>query len=333
MKSLAPRMEIVSSEQAALRLDRYLASWTEIQSRSRAAQLIDDGCVQVNGKAAKASLILKSGDQVLVRFPDVKASELAPYALDLDVVHEDEDLLVVNKPAGLVVHPAAGHASDTLVNALIAQAKNLSMGFGENRPGIVHRLDKETSGLLVVAKNDRTQESLAQQFKAREILRSYQAVAFGVPLKEQGSMTSWLARHPVDRKRFASVLGSDRNPLRDPDPESPAGKWAVTNFRKLKSQHQLTLFELKLETGRTHQIRVHLSEMGHPLVGDSLYGADRKLKSLPSTHIRNQIQSLDRFLLHARELGFKHPSTSKDLHFHVDWPAPDLALLKEWGLR
>lgn len=322
----------VSADEAGVRLDRYLSTFEEVSSRSKAAKIIADGGVTVNGELAKASRLLEPADHVEVVLPDARPSGLTKYDFALDIVHEDADVIVIDKPAGLVVHPAAGHDGDTLVNALVAHAKDLSMGFGEDRPGIVHRLDKETSGLLVVAKNDRAHRSLVEQFQNRSIHRLYQAVALGEMSSSGGTIQSYLARHPTDRKKFASVLGEDRKVQRDAEPAPAVGKWAITDYRRLAKKNGLSFLELKLRTGRTHQIRVHLSEMGYPLAGDKTYGADRKAKTLASARVRAQVLGLERFLLHARELGFTHPVTSQRLQFSREWPERDLAQLKQWGL-
>lgn len=321
----------VPPEAAGVRLDKFLSTLEEIGSRARATKLIDDSMVKVDGKDAKASSILKSGEIIDVTFPEPKKANLERYEIALEILHEDADVIVVDKPAGLVVHPAAGHHGDTLVNALVAHAKDLSMGFGEDRPGIVHRLDKETSGLLVVAKNDRAQNSLAEQFRERSIHRLYQAVVFGELQPPAGTVQSHLARAPNERKRFASIRGADRKIQRTENPVPGIGKWAITDYRTVRRGKGLSFVEIRLRTGRTHQIRVHLSELGHPLIGDSLYGADRRIKSLESIRVREQIESLDRFFLHARELGFTHPTTGERLTFAREWPAKEYALLREWG--
>lgn len=327
----SPLQRMVLATDAGTRLDKWLATWEEISSRSRAVVLIDQELVRVNGKVAKSSLVLREKDTVEVIFPEAKPSNLIALKLDLEILFEDDDLLVVNKPAGLVVHPAAGHEQDTLVNALLAHTGNLSMGFGENRPGIVHRLDKETSGLLVVAKNDFAQEGLVQQFQAREVHRIYQAVCYGEVRLAKGTYKSWIARHQNDRKKNASIRDVKGYVIRVKEPEQHIGKWAVTHFVRLKIAHGMSFLQLKLETGRTHQIRVHLSEEDHPLIGDLLYGTERRIKSLPSVKIRDEIAALPRFLLHARELGFVHPRSGEKLHFEKDWPEPDRKLLMEWG--
>lgn len=317
---------------AGLRLDKALALIPEIGTRSRAAHLIESSAVLINEKLAKPSATVKVNDIIEIHLPEPTPQELQPYDLKLDVLFEDEDIIVINKPSGLVVHPAAGHAHDTLVNALIAHTDDLSMKFGEERPGIVHRLDKETSGILVVAKNDRSHESLTTQFKERSTHRVYYAVTLGTAKNLTGTLKSFLARHPTDRKRYASVMGPDRKPLQDKEDPPSIGKWAVTHYEVLSRKSGLSYLKLKLETGRTHQIRVHLSESGLPIAGDLLYGADRKIKSLEARTTQEDIRQLNRFLLHAAELGFTHPRTQERMFFKQDWPAEILDLIKKWGL-
>lgn len=300
------------------RLDKFLSSVSEVGSRSKAAQLIDAKSVLINGKPAKASQIVRTDDLIEVALPEIEnTSSLQPLDISLDIIHEDNDVIVINKPAGLVVHPAAGHANDTLVNALIHHSKDLAMGFGELRPGIVHRLDRDTSGLLVIAKNDIAHRSLAKQFKEKTAHRVYWAVAYGVPKKLSGRIESTLARHPNDRKRFAST--------------KKEGRIAITNYHVLRvdSSRQLSLIELKLETGRTHQIRVHLSELGHPIVGDIIYGAKSRTKNIKSLELRTLISSMPRFALHAAELGFTHPTTNKAMMFTSPWPQSLVPLLEK----
>lgn len=315
-----------------LRLDKALALIEEIGTRSRASHLIDSSAVTVNGKEAKASMAVKENDVIEVILPKPAPTELQPYDFKLDVLFEDDDLIVINKPSGLVVHPAAEHAQDTLVNALLAHTKNLSMKFGEERPGIVHRLDKETSGIIVVAKNDKAHEDLTKQFKERSTHRIYYAVAIGTSRVLSGTFKSYLARHPVDRKRYASVLGDDRKPLGEQDEAPEAGKWAVTHYEVLARKSGMSYLKLKLETGRTHQIRVHLSENGLPIMGDVLYGADKKIKNIEARSIQEDARQLQRFLLHAAELAFTHPKTKERMTFKKDWPEDVAVLIKKWGL-
>lgn len=304
-----------------LRLDKALSLHPEIQTRSRAENLISSQMVRVNGKEQKSSYQVKSNDQIEVAIPQAALTELQPFNLKLDVLWEDSDVIVINKPPGLVVHPAAGHQHDTLVNALVAHADDLSMKFGEERPGIVHRLDRETSGILVVAKNDAAQLALTNQFKAREVHRIYHAICLGVPPKPKGTIQSFIARHPGDRKKFASVLGPDRKIIRDKELQPSVGKWAITHYETLKTHPAgLAYVKLKLETGRTHQIRVHLSEMGQPILADATYGADRKIKSIHGSLNQDLLKKAPRCALHACELGFRHPKTGDNLFFKVDWP-------------
>jgi 23S rRNA pseudouridine1911/1915/1917 synthase len=303
------------------RLDKALSFVPEIGSRSRAENLISQNLVKVNGLIPKASMQIKQTDRIEVSYPPAQSSEIKPFEMDLDILFEDQDIIVINKPPGLVVHPAAGHQDDTLVNALIAHTDDLAMKFGEERPGIVHRLDRETSGVLVVAKNDFAQENLASQFKAREVHRLYHAICLGQPARPQGTIQSFLARHPTNRKKYASVLDSDKKIIRDKGSDPEFGKWAVTHYQALKTHPAgLSYLQLKLETGRTHQIRVHLSEMGHPILSDDLYGSDRKLKSVHGSHNQELLKTSERCALHACELGFRHPKTQKDLFFKVPWP-------------
>ncbi len=323
---------IVSEDMANLRVDKALALHPEIGTRSRASHLIDNLAVLVNGKSPKSSLALKLGDQIQITMPAPTPSQLQPYDIKLDVLFEDSDVIVINKPSGLVVHPAAGHAHDTLVNALLAHTKDLSMKFGEERPGIVHRLDKDTSGVLVVAKNDKAHESLTAQFKERSTDRVYFAVCLGTARTLTGTFKSFLARHPVERKKYSSVLDENRKPLQDSEMPPEYGKWAVTHFEVLKRVGGLSYLRLKLETGRTHQIRVHLSESALPIAGDVLYGADKKIRLAESRFVQDDLRALPRFLLHASELAFTHPRTGERMSFQVDWPEENKTLLKKWKL-
>lgn len=291
------------------RLDKFLGTLEAIHSRSRALQLIQENKVLINGVVAKPSLVLKGGELLQVEIPVAPPTELQAMDMELDILYEDEHLIVLNKPPGLVVHPAAGHAHDTLVNALVAHSKTFAMKFGEQRPGIVHRLDKDTSGVMVVAKSDSVQESLTQQFRERSIQRHYLSIVCGNLIQKSGSVKSYLARHPTDRKRFASAKDPQKKIIRDNLHPPTVGKWAHTDFQVLAHHGvELTYLKLKLHTGRTHQIRVHLSEMGFPILGDELYAAHRKMRMVP------------RLALHAAELGFVHPITGDLMNFKKDWP-------------
>lgn len=294
----------VQDRATGLRLDKFLSDQAEIGSRSKAAKLIEMNLVSKNGSSLKASYRVQAGDRLLVQLPPPTPTDLQPLDLALDIAYQDSDCLVVNKPAGLVVHPAAGHAQDTLVNALVGQVKELSMGFGEHRPGIVHRLDKATSGLLVVAKNDFAHEKLAQQFKHKTVLRHYWALVYGEPKSKKKTIESLLGRHPTQRKRFCS---------------QKTGKRAVTHYEVLQSKSGISLLRCRLETGRTHQIRVHLSELGHAIVGDRLYGSTRPPQSLGKS-LRANVEAWNRIGLHAYELGFTHPRRDEVLKFFASWP-------------
>jgi len=316
-----------------LRLDKALSLNAQIHSRSRAEYLINLGLVRVNNKLVKSSYKIRVDDEIRVDIPEAETSELKPLALALDIVFEDEDLIVLNKPSGLVVHPAAGHSQDTLVNALIHHTDDLSMKFGENRPGIVHRLDRDTSGLLVIAKNDFTHEALALQFKNKTNHRIYYAVVIGVPKADQGTIQSFLARHPTDRKKYASVLDLYKKIIREPKPPVEQGRWAITHYRKLSSTADgLSFLQLKLETGRTHQIRVHLSELQWNILADDIYTSSAQLHRIKSAELRLKIQDFPRLALHAAELGFKHPRTGEEMMFKQDWPPEIKARIKDLGL-
>ncbi|MES2965966.1 MAG: RluA family pseudouridine synthase [Bdellovibrionota bacterium] len=315
------RVLVITDELGDLRIDKALATLPEIATRSQAARLIQQGLIRIAGKVLKASYLTQTGDSIDIDIPVVVKHVLLPYEFPLSIVYEDSELLVVDKPSGLVVHPAYGHAQDTLVNALIHYTKDLSMGFNEHRPGLVHRIDKGTSGLLVVAKNEAAQRFLAMQFQAKTTHRLYRAIVFGKLVQPSGTVRSYLKRHPEDRKRVAST------PIRDDGTSD--GKLAVTHF-KLVQYHStgLSLVELRLETGRTHQIRVHLSENQHPIVGDETYGGKNRVNGIKSVHLRKTIEGLNRFALHAAELGFTHPTTRERMIFKAPWPKDLVPLLE-----
>lgn len=302
----------VDDGQAGTRLDRYLSTLEFIPSRSRAAELIERGLVTASGRVLKASHKVQAGAVLKIEIPEVEMQGLVALDAPLDILFEDEDLIVVNKPSGLVVHPAAGHAQDTLVNILLHHVGRLSMGFGENRPGIVHRLDRDTSGILVVAKNDRAHMHLAAQFKAKTTHRIYWALTQSRPATDAGTIRSFLARHPTDRKRFAS------NPM-------GKGKSAVTHYKVLQTLPSgVTWMKCILETGRTHQIRVHLSESKCPILGDEIYGGSRAKK---------YSDIVGRLALHACELGFEHPRNHERMMFHVGWPTELAEAVKTLGFQ
>jgi 23S rRNA pseudouridine1911/1915/1917 synthase len=292
---------IVSEDQKGERLDHFLASKTEIGlTRSQIQRLLRDGYVEVNKEAPKASYKIKLDDRIIVSIPPPKKLEVQPENILLDIVYEDNDLIVVNKPRGMVVHPAAGNYSGTLVNALLYHLSDLSGIGGILRPGIVHRLDKNTSGLMVAAKNDFAHQGLAGQFKSREIKKQYLALVHGVIRQEKGMIEAKIGRHPKHRKRMAIVsLFETRT----------KGREAVSYFKVRERFKNYTLVEITLETGRTHQIRVHMTSIGHSIVGDPSYGRRREEFGVSGQ------------LLHAERLGFVHPRTGKYLEFYREMPA------------
>ncbi len=291
------------------RLDRFLADCLPEQSRSQLKKLIDDGLVLLQGVSVKSSLKLKGGEQIEVVVPPATPAEAVPQDIPLNILYEDRHLIIVDKPAGLVVHPAPGHYSGTLVNALLFHCRDLAGIGGELRPGIVHRLDKDTSGVMVATKDDATHQHLAAQFKVHSITRRYLALVYGVPATATGTVDAPIGRHPVHRKKMSGL--------------SRSGRRAVTRWRVLRSypQDRLSLVELSLETGRTHQIRVHFSEMGLPIVGDPVYGNANRGKTLADPELRRSIQQLQRQALHARILGFIHPQSGQYIEFESSLPA------------
>jgi 23S rRNA pseudouridine1911/1915/1917 synthase len=302
----------VADDDDGTRLDRFLVSVLPEHSRSRIQRLIKDGHVQVAGREAKSNQPVKAGQQVSVEIPEPADAGLAPEALPLAIVYQDHDLVVVDKPAGMVVHPAAGHASGTLVNALLHWVDDLSGIGGEKRPGIVHRLDRGTSGLMVAAKHDAAHEELARQFREREVEKEYVALVWGV-VQAGRRIDTPIGRDPADRKKMSTRARRSRE--------------AVTRIVRADHLHPtLTLARVAIHTGRTHQIRVHLSAIGHPIVGDPLYGGIHRrvpgdLK--PVTH-------LDRPFLHAARLAFKHPSDGRRMEFTSPLPADLQGVLDEF---
>jgi 23S rRNA pseudouridine1911/1915/1917 synthase len=298
----------VASAEVGLRLDVVLAARAQGISRTQLARHIGESAVTVNGKAAAPSQKMRAGDRVLWTPPAVRAVELLAEDIPLRVVFEDECLVVVDKPAGLVVHPAAGHEDGTLVNALLAHCRDLRGIGGELRPGIVHRIDKDTSGLLVVAKDDGTMAALGADFKVHRIRRVYEALVVGRPAHDSGRIETLFGRDPLHRKKFSVKVRT--------------GKRAVTNWRLLESFGKASRMEAELETGRTHQVRVHFSALGCPLLGDATYG-----RSPRDEEVRAIGRQLGRQALHARVLGFHHPKTGKWLEFTSEPPEDFMAAL------
>lgn len=282
----------------------FLAHRAELTSRSQAAAWVRQGRVLVNGTPAKPATRLSLGDKVEVDPPAPAPTELIPNPAEFGVLYEDDYLIVIDKPQGLSVHPGPGHPDDTLLNGLLHRGVKLSSIGGALRPGVVHRIDLGTSGVLVVAKEDATHRSLAAQFSRHTVERRYLALVWGKPRTQEGTIRSSLARSPGNRKKFASV--------------SDGGKPAVTHWKLLATNGQISLLELSLETGRTHQIRVHLSEEGHPLLGDPLYGRSRS-RDIPAD-LLEAIQNLPDQALHATVLGFTHPARQERLTFESQPP-------------
>lgn len=286
------------AEDTGRRIDAALAAAFPELTRSFAQQLLAEGRVLCNGRSVAKSARLTQGDALCVSLPDAQPVEIIPQDIPLDIVYEDSSLLVVNKPKGMVVHPAAGNPDGTLVNALLYHCAGRLSGInGEVRPGIVHRIDKDTSGLLIVAKNDFSHTRLAEQIQAHTFTREYSAVVYGSFKEDSGTVDQPLGRHPTDRKKIAVL------------PNSPSARRAVTHFWVVKRFQGFTQLRLRLETGRTHQIRVHMAYLGHPVAGDPVYGP------------KKGITSLEGQCLHAGKIGFVHPRTGEYLEFEAPLPA------------
>src|SRR5256885_14311429 len=288
-----PTELVVSANEAKLRLDQFLAKRLPEFSRSRLQELIRDGFVRLNNSTSRPRQIVRNGDKIDLTEPPLEKIEALPEQIPLEVLFEDNDLVVINKPPGLVVHPGAGHREHPLVNALLNHCATLSGIGGKERPGIVHRLDKETSGSLVVAKNDATHRDLSKQFAARTVEKIYLALVAGKLRKPAGAIEEKIGRHPVHRKQMSATT------LR--------GRVAKTEYRVVRSSDRATLIECRLHSGRTHQIRVHLHHLGHAVLGDKIY-APRLAKDFP------------RQMLHAWKLGFRHPKTGEWKSFEAPLP-------------
>lgn len=296
---------ICPSEDDGIRADVFLAANTDL-SRSRAAALISDGCVKIDGvMELKPSARLAAGQKVEISLPESKPVSIEPQNIPLDIIYQDSDIVIVNKPHGMVVHPAVGNEDRTLVNALLYHVKDLSGIGGEIRPGIVHRLDKDTSGLILIAKHDRSHMLMSEQFKARTMEKHYRAVAYGNFSEESGLIDAPIGRHPIDRKKMAIV---------------PNGKPSQTEWAVLERMKGCTYLDVHLLTGRTHQIRVHMQSIGHPLLGDRIYAPNIKT----SVHI-------PRLMLHAYSLSFDHPATGERMTFTAPLPEKYTATLEKLG--
>ena len=302
-----------TAEDAGARLDAYLAARVEGWSRARIQRLVEDGDVLVRGRTIKPSYKLRAGDDVEVELTPADTADFAPEDIPLAVVYEDEDLVVVDKPAGLVVHPATGAPSGTLANALAFHFRRLSTRAGAARPGIVHRLDRDTSGLIVVAKNESAHENLADQFRAREVFKSYLALVHGRVKDDAGRVEQAIARDPRNRTRMAVVAG---------------GRPALSLYRVRRRFDRFTLLDVEIKTGRTHQIRVHLQWLKHPVVGDAVYG-DGRDNTVADPRLRARLNALNRQFLHAEQLGFRHPRTNEPTRFTAPLPAELAQFLEE----
>ena len=286
-------VNLLCEETSSKRIDAFVAERLDI-SRSHAVHLLEKGNITVGGKTATKSQKVKLGDNIKVVLPDPVPLEVTPQNIPLDIVYEDNDLLVVNKPKGMVVHPAAGNYSDTLVNALLYHCKdNLSGINGVLRPGILHRIDKDTSGLLLVAKNDESHLFLSEQIAAHSLTREYETVVYGTVKSDKGTVSAPIGRHPVKRKQMAVVAN---------------GKEAVTHYEVIERLNGFTHLRCRLETGRTHQIRVHMSYIGHAVAGDAVYGPQKVITELGGQ------------CLHARKIGFIHPTTREYMEFSSEMP-------------
>ena len=286
-------MEKIVVDIENMRLDTYIASKYDI-SRTMVQKLIEEGNVLVNEKEKKISYKVQIGDNIKINIPKPQETNIKPENIPIDIVYEDNDIIVVNKPKGMVVHPANGNSDGTLVNAIMAICKGSLSGIGgEIRPGIVHRLDKDTSGLLIIAKNDRAHVNMSNQIKNREVKKIYIALVRGNVNEEEATINMPIGRSTKDRKKMA--VRKD-------------GKEAITHFKVLKRYSKYTLLEVKIDTGRTHQIRVHMSEIGHPIIGDTAYSNGKNEFSVSGQ------------MLHAKSLDFKHPKTGKDMHLEADLP-------------
>ncbi|MBW2107553.1 MAG: RluA family pseudouridine synthase [Deltaproteobacteria bacterium] len=302
----------VTSLETGCRLDTIVAGRISALSRTHAARLIRQGCVTVNGRVKKAGYPARHGDAIRAEIPPPQPTRCHPQPIPVTVLFEDAHLLVVDKPAGMVVHPAPGHKDGTLVNALLHLCPNLEGIGGQRRPGIVHRLDKDTSGCLVVAKNSAAHEALSRQFKARRVEKSYIALVYGNPSTAAGAIDLPIGRHPTHRKKM-STRSRRARPTR-------------TVWKVKESFAGVTLLEIDLQTGRTHQIRVHCAAIGHPVVGDVVYGGKKRWKQVRDTAVQGVIRTANRQLLHACRLAFTHPVTGSAVRCVSPLPG-DMAMI------
>lgn len=322
----------VDAGQQPLRIDKFLLHKIENATRTRIQYALEEGNVLVNGKNAKSSYKVRPADEISVVFPYPKREiELIAEDIPLNIVYEDDDLMVVNKVAGMVVHPGVGNFTGTLMNALVYYVGNLPKSthtasnkdpFRELRPGLIHRIDKNTSGLLVIAKNDRAMTKLAKEFHEKKVMRKYIALAWGDFKEDGGTVNAHVGRDHKDRKKMAVY------------PDGTQGRNAVTHYKVLERFHYVTLLECRLETGRTHQIRVHMQYLKHPLFNDEVYGGDKILRGTVtakySKFVENCFKILPRQALHAMSLGFTHPTTGEAMYFESPLPDDMQEAIKKW---
>jgi 23S rRNA pseudouridine1911/1915/1917 synthase len=306
------RTYIVETGEQGLRLDVFLSRRDPSLSRSRVQRLIEQGAVRSGDRPVRSSHKVRKGETIDCDIAPADAYDVEPEDIPLSVIYEDASLLVVEKPAGMVVHPAAGHHQGTLVHAMLFHCRDLSGIGGVLRPGIVHRLDKDTSGLIMAAKSDRAHQALTEQFKRRQVKKTYLALVYGNLKEDQGLINLPVGRHPQDRKKMST--------------QSRRGREAATHWRVQARYGAATLLELDIETGRTHQIRVHLNAIGHPVVGDGVYGGARRANAVADPALRNALKTMKRQALHAARLSFTHPVTGEPLAFSSP-PPPDMANL------
>ena len=303
---------MVTESGNGLRLDRALGELFPDYSRNFLANLVGEGRVRIDGREAKKpSQRVETGQLVSIDVPDATPSSIVSQDIPLTVLHEDEDVVVIDKPAGLVVHPAAGHADHTLVNALLFHVKDLSGVGGELRPGIVHRLDKDTSGVMVIAKHDEAHRKLTANWNTDRVRKEYVALVYGTPSSERGTVGAPIGRDPRDRKKMAVVA---------------SGRRAVTDYEVAERLRHASVVRCRLRTGRTHQIRVHMKHLGHPIVGDPLYSGPQ-WRGIPDKRVQKVLSSLERQMLHAAKITFEHPRTGAVVSFEAPVPADFLAVL------